>query len=248
MSIYNRLSDTSRKKFVVLIDPDKPSNEQIIDIVEKSKKVGVDFFFVGGSLLTTDSLDNCIKLIKQHCDIPVLIFPGNSLQISKWCDGFLLLSLISGRNSEMLIGRHVIAAPYLKLYGNEIIPTGYMLVDGGCPTSVSYMSNTTPIPHDKDDIAMSTALAGEMLGLKVIYMDAGSGAQKPISNHMISKVKQTISIPLIVGGGIKTPEQAASMAKAGADIIVVGNALEKSTEKLKEFADAVHNEQLTINS
>lgn len=243
MSIYNRLSDTSRKKFVVLIDPDKPSNEQIIDIVEKSKKVGVDFFFVGGSLLTTDSLDNCIKLIKQHCDIPVLIFPGNSLQISKWCDGFLLLSLISGRNSEMLIGRHVIAAPYLKLYGNEIIPTGYMLVDGGCPTSVSYMSNTTPIPHDKDDIAMCTALAGEMLGLKVIYMDAGSGAQKPISNHMISKVKQTIEIPLIVGGGIKTPEQAGEMARAGADIIVVGNALEKSNELLKEFADAVHNEQ-----
>ena len=241
MDVYNRLSDISKKKFAVLIDPDKPNNEQIIDIVEKSKKVGVDFFFVGGSLLTTDSLDNCIKLIKSHCDIPVLIFPGNSLQISKWCDGFLLLSLISGRNSEMLIGRHVIAAPYLKLYGNEIIPTGYMLVDGGCPTSVSYMSNTTPIPHDKADIAMCTALAGEMLGLKVIYMDAGSGAINPISKEMIYKVKNTISIPLIVGGGIKTPEQAAESARAGADIIVVGNALEKSTELLKEFADAVHN-------
>ena len=240
MNVYNRLSDTSKKKFVVLIDPDKPTDKEIIDIVEKSQKSGIDFFFVGGSLLTTDSLDNCIRLIKQHCDIPVLIFPGNSLQISKWCDGFLLLSLISGRNSEMLIGRHVIAAPYLKLYGNEIIPTGYMLVDGGCPTSVSYMSNTTPIPHDKADIAMCTALAGEMLGLKVIYMDAGSGAINPISKEMISKVKKTIEIPLIVGGGIKTPEQAAESAKAGADIIVVGNALEKSTELLKEFADAVH--------
>ena len=241
MSVYNRLSDTTRKKFVVLIDPDKPTDEQIVDIVEKSKRVGVDFFFVGGSLLTTDSLDNCIKLIKKHCDIPVLIFPGNSLQISKWCDGFLLLSLISGRNSEMLIGRHVIAAPYLKLYGNEIIPTGYMLIDGGCPTSVSYMSNTTPIPHDKDDIAMCTALAGEMLGLKIIYMDAGSGAIDPVSNEMIYKVKNTIDVPLIVGGGIKTPEKAAEMAKAGADIIVVGNALEKSTELLQKFADAVHN-------
>lgn len=241
MSVCNMLSETSKKKFVVLIDPDKPTDEQIIDIVEKSKTVGVDFFFVGGSLLLTDSLDHCIKLIKEHCDIPVLIFPGDSLQISKWCDGFLLLSLISGRNSEMLIGRHVIAAPYLKLYGNEIIPTGYILVDGGCPTSVSYMSNTTPIPHDKDAIAMCTALAGEMLGLKVIYMDAGSGAINPISTDMIYKVKHTISIPLIVGGGIKTPEQAAAMAKAGADVIVVGNALEKGIENLKEFADAVHN-------
>ena len=241
MSIYDRLSDTSKKKFVVLIDPDKPTDNEIIDIVEKSKKVGVDFFFVGGSLLTTDSLDNCIKLIKKHCDIPVLIFPGNSLQISKWCDGFLLLSLISGRNSEMLIGRHVIAAPYLKLYGNEIIPTGYMLIDGGSQTSVSYMSNTTPIPHDKDDIAMCTALAGEMLGLKIIYMDAGSGAQTPVSAEMISKVRQTIEIPLIVGGGINTPEKAAAAVKAGADIVVVGNALEKSIDKLQEFADAVHN-------
>ena len=241
MSIYNRLSDTSKKKFVVLIDPDKPTDKEIIDIVEKSKNVGVDFFFVGGSLLTTDSLDNCIKLIKQHSDIPVLIFPGNSLQISKWCDGFLLLSLISGRNSEMLIGRHVIAAPYLKLYGNEIIPTGYMLIDGGRQTSVSYMSNTTPIPHDKDDIAMCTALAGEMLGLKIIYLDAGSGATTPVSADMISKVRQTIEIPLIVGGGINTPEKAAIAAKAGADIIVVGNAFEKSIEKLQEFADAVHN-------
>jgi putative glycerol-1-phosphate prenyltransferase len=240
MSIYNRLSDTSKKKFVVLIDPDKPTDKEIIDIVEKSKNVGVDFFFVGGSLLTTDSLDNCIKLIKQHSDIPVLIFPGNSLQISKWCDGFLLLSLISGRNSEMLIGRHVIAAPYLKLYGNEIIPTGYMLIDGGRQTSVSYMSNTTPIPHDKDDIAMCTALAGEMLGLKIIYLDAGSGATTPVSADMISKVKQTIEVPLIVGGGINTPEKAAIAAKAGADIIVIGNALEKSTDRLQEFADAVH--------
>lgn len=241
MSVYSALSDTSRKKFVVLIDPDKPSDEQIIEIVEKSKDVGVDFFFVGGSLLLTDSLDHCIKLIKKHCDIPVLIFPGDSLQISKWCDGFLLLSLISGRNSEMLIGRHVVAAPYLKLYGNEIIPTGYMLVDGGNPTSVSYMSNTTPIPHDKDSIAMCTALAGEMLGLKIIYMDAGSGAINPISCEMINKVKNTISVPLIVGGGIRTPEKAAECAKAGADIVVIGNALEKGTERLKEFADAVHN-------
>ncbi len=240
MSVYNLISDTTKKKFVVLIDPDKPTDKEIVDIVKRSNEVGVDLFFVGGSLLTTDSLDNCIKLIKKHSSIPVLIFPGNSLQISKWCDGFLLLSLISGRNPEMLIGRHVIAAPYLKLYGNEIIPTGYMLIDSGRQTSVSYMSNTTPIPYDKDDIAMCTAIAGEMLGLKVIYMDAGSGAMKPVSKDMIYKVKHTIEIPLVVGGGINTPEKAEEAARAGADIIVVGNVLEKNLNQLQEFADAVH--------
>ena len=240
MAIYDKFQDKSRKKLAVLIDPDKPSDAQILSIVEKAKAADVDFFFVGGSLLVTDSLDHCIKLIKANCDIPVLIFPGNSLQISKYCDGFLLLSLISGRNPEMLIGRHVIAAPYLKLYGNEIIPTGYMLIDSGKATSVSYMSDTTPIPHDKDDIAMCTALAGEMLGLKLIYLEAGSGALMPVSTSMISKVSQMIKIPLIVGGGIKTPEMAADAVKAGADVIVIGTAFEKEPEMLKKFAEAIH--------
>ena len=240
MALYDRFQDKTHKKLAVLVDPDKPTDAQIISIVEKAKAADVDFFFVGGSLLVTDSLDHCIKLIKANCDIPVLIFPGNSLQISKYCDGFLLLSLISGRNPEMLIGRHVIAAPYLKLYGNEIIPTGYMLIDSGKATSVSYMSDTTPIPHDKDDIAMCTALAGEMLGLKLIYLEAGSGAAMPVSASMISKVSQMISIPLIVGGGIKTPEMAADAVKAGADIIVIGTAFEKEPEMLKKFAEAIH--------
>ena len=240
MAIYEKFQDKSRKKLAVLIDPDKPTDAQIMSIIDKAKAADVDFFFVGGSLLVTDSLDHCIKLIKANCDIPVLIFPGNSLQISKYCDGFLLLSLISGRNPEMLIGRHVIAAPYLKLYGNEIIPTGYMLIDSGKATSVTYMSDTTPIPHDKDDIAMCTALAGEMLGLKLIYLEAGSGALVPVSTSMISKVSQMIKIPLIVGGGIKTPEMAADAVKAGADVIVIGTAFEKEPEMLKKFAEAIH--------
>lgn len=240
MAIYDKFTDRSRKKLAVLIDPDKPTDAQIISIVEKAKAADVDFFFVGGSLLVTDSLDHCIKLIKANCNIPVLIFPGNSLQISKYCDGFLLLSLISGRNAEMLIGRHVIAAPYLKLYGNEIIPTGYMLIDSGKATSVSYMSDTTPIPHDKDDIALCTAIAGEMLGLKLIYLEAGSGALIPVSTSMISKVSQMIKIPLIVGGGIKTPEMAAEAVKAGADVIVIGTAFEKEPDMLKQFAEAIH--------
>ena len=240
MAIYEKFQDKTRKKLAVLIDPDKPSDAETLSIVAKAKAADVDFFFVGGSLLVTDSLEHCIKLIKEHCDIPVLIFPGNSLQISKYCDGFLLLSLISGRNPEMLIGRHVIAAPYLKLYGNEIIPTGYMLIDSGKATSVSYMSDTTPIPHDKDDIAMCTAMAGEMLGLKLIYLEAGSGALMPVSTSMISKVSEMIQIPLIVGGGIKTPEMAADAAKAGADIIVIGTAFEKEPDMLKKFAEAIH--------
>ena len=240
MAIYDKFQDKTRKKLAVLVDPDKPTDAQILSIVEKAKAADVDFFFVGGSLLVTDSLDHCIKLIKENCDIPVLIFPGNSLQISKYCDGFLLLSLISGRNPEMLIGRHVIAAPYLKLYGNEIIPTGYMLIDSGKATSVTYMSDTTPIPHDKDDIAMCTAIAGEMLGLKLIYLEAGSGALMPVSTSMISKVSQMINVPLIVGGGIKTPEMAAKAVKAGADVIVIGTAFEKEPEMLKKFAEAIH--------
>ena len=240
MAIYEKFQDKSRKKLAVLVDPDKPSDDQILSMVEKAKAADVDFFFVGGSLLVTDSLEHCIKLIKANSDIPVLIFPGNSLQISKYCDGFLLLSLISGRNAEMLIGRHVVAAPYLRLYGNEIIPTGYMLIDSGKATSVSYMSDTTPIPHDKDDIAVCTAIAGEMLGLKLIYLEAGSGALMPVSTSMISKVRKVIQIPLIVGGGIKTPEMAAEAVKAGADIIVIGTAFEKEPEMLKKFAEAIH--------
>ena len=240
MAIYDKFNDKTRKKIAVLIDPDKPSDAQILSMVEKANAADVDFIFVGGSLLVTDSLEHCIKLIKEHSKIPVLIFPGNSLQISKYCDGFLLLSLISGRNAEMLIGRHVVSAPYLRLYGNEIIPTGYMLIDSGKATSVTYMSDTTPIPHDKDDIAMCTALAGEMLGLKLIYLEAGSGAIMPVSTSMISKVKQMIKIPLIVGGGIRTPEIAAEAAKAGADIVVIGTAFEKEPELLMKFAEAIH--------
>ncbi|MGN0033955.1 MAG: geranylgeranylglyceryl/heptaprenylglyceryl phosphate synthase [Candidatus Limimorpha sp.] len=240
MALYERFQDKTRKKIAVLIDPDKPTDENIISIVAKANEACVDFFFVGGSLLTTDSLEHCIRLIKAHSDIPVLIFPGNSLQISKYCDGFLLLSLISGRNAEMLIGRHVIAAPYLRLYGNEIIPTGYMLIDSGRGTSVSYMSNTSPIPRDKDDIAMCTALAGEMLGLKLIYLEGGSGAQNPVTSSMISNVRKSISIPLIVGGGIRTVEQAAAAAEAGADVICIGTAFENDPDRLKIIADAIH--------
>lgn len=239
MDIYPQFTKPG-KKLAVLVDPDKPTDEQVVQLAKRAEKAGVDFIFVGGSLLTNDNLDSCIRLLKANSAIPVVLFPGNSLQLSGKADAFLLLSLISGRNAEMLIGRHVIAAPFLKLSGLEIIPTGYMLIDSGKPTTVSYMSNSIPIPSDKNDIAMCTAMAGEMLGMKLIFMDAGSGALSPVPQEMIDQVCKSINVPLVVGGGIKTPEMAAATAKAGADVVVIGNTLEKSPELIEAFAHAVH--------
>ena len=229
-----------KKQFALLIDPDKTNKSNLKEVIKISNKAKVDFFFVGGSLLTNDSLDNCIMQLKSDSDVPVVLFPGNVLQINKMADAILFLSLISGRNAEMLIGRHVIAAPMLQSSKLEIIPAGYMLIESGKPTAVSYMSGTTPIPHDKNDIAFCTAMAGEMLGLKLIYMDAGSGAKEPISLSMIESVKKNISKPLIIGGGIHTPEKALANCKAGADVIVIGNSVEKNKKLISSIADAIH--------
>ena len=205
------------KKFVVLIDPDKVRLGNMDEVLENAVKAKVDYFFIGGSLIVNNQLDQCLLAIKERCHIPMILFPGNSLQLSWKADAILFLSLISGRNADLLIGNHVIAAPYLKLSPLEILPTGYMLIDGGAATSVLYMSNTRPIPTHKEDIAVCTAMAGEMLGLRLLYMDAGSGAVNPISEEIISSVSHAVSVPLITGGGIRTPEKAAAHAKAGAD-------------------------------
>ncbi len=223
----------------VLIDPDKLNSGNCSIIKEKAEEASVDFFFAGSSILTGSNYDQCISILKES-KIPVIIFPGNIMQVNEKADGILFLSLISGRNPEMLIGRHVLAAPLLKKTSLEILPTGYMLIDSGTPTSVSYMSGTVPIPHDKDDIAVCTALAGEMLGLKLIYLDAGSGAKYPVSNKMIRAVKENISLPLIVGGGIRTPEKVFEACQAGADIVVIGNALETNPNLIAELSTAVH--------
>ncbi|MCD6658773.1 MAG: geranylgeranylglyceryl/heptaprenylglyceryl phosphate synthase [Lentimicrobium sp.] len=242
MLVYNTIVEkmnAGRKQLAVLIDPDKTEDASLQSLLKYSVDAGVDYFFVGGSLLINNRMDECIKILKQANDIPVVLFPGNTLQMSWKADAILFLSLISGRNAEMLIGRHVISAPYLKLSPLQVIPTGYMLIESGRPTAVSYMSNSDPIPADKDDIAMCTAMAGEMLGLKLIFMDAGSGAINPVSNQMISHVKQSIGVPLIVGGGIRTPEKAAETASAGADVIVIGNAAEKDPALVTEIAAAI---------
>jgi phosphoglycerol geranylgeranyltransferase len=251
MKIYPHILENKRKSkklFAVLVDPDKVSLRQAEEIANQSEQAGVDFIFVGSSLLTGESLDACIRVLKKNCSIPVVLFPGNALQVNNKADAILFLSLISGRNPEMLIGKHVVAVPMLKASGLEIISTGYMLIDPGHPTSVSYMSNTNPIPHDKNDIANCTALAGEMLGMKLIFMDAGSGARSPISSSMIASVGSQINIPLIIGGGIKTPEKAIDNCNAGADVIVVGNSIEKNSMLIEEMAESIHSFALKIES
>jgi len=243
MEIYSQIKEkkaNGKKQFAVLIDPDKLEAKQVTSIAELALKAKVDYFFIGGSLLINNSLDTCINTLKKETSIPVVLFPGNNMQLSYRADGILFLSLISGRNAEMLIGRHVIAAPYLRLSTLEILSTGYMLIESGRPTTVSYMSNSFPIPADKVDIACCTAMAGEMLGMKLIFMDAGSGALNPISEKMIQGVSSSISIPLIVGGGIRTPELALTNCNAGADITVIGNAIEKDAGLITEIGAAIH--------
>lgn len=235
-----------KKSFAVLIDPDKVNEQSLDALIELAKEARVDYFFVGGSLVVSDNMDECIQQIKSSCAIPVILFPGSPSQVSKYADALLYLSLISGRNPELLIGQHVVSAPVVKKSGLPIMPTGYMVIDGGAPTTVSYISNAAPLPSDKNEIAMCTAMAGEMLGMKLIYMDAGSGAKKAISENMIAKVAGCIDIPLIVGGGITTAEKAYLNCKAGADIIVVGNAIEKDALLIKEIAAAVHSVEVVV--
>ena len=232
--------EEGEKKFVVLIDPDKIRLGNMDKVLELATTAKVDYFFIGGSLVVNNMLDHCLQLIRKQCDIPMILFPGNSFQLSYRADAILFLSLISGRNADLLIGKHVITAPYLKVSPLEILPTGYMLIDGGIPTTVSYMSNTQPIPANKDDVALCTAMAGEMMGLRLMYMDAGSGARNPISESMISAVSSVIKVPLIIGGGIRTPEKALANVLAGADVIVVGNAIEKDPNLIIDMAEAVH--------
>jgi putative glycerol-1-phosphate prenyltransferase len=249
MTVYQSLQEkkkSGQKSFAILIDPDKAGKSSLHSVIELAIEAGVDYFFVGGSLVISNQLDEIVLQIKQQCNIPLLLFPGSPSQISRHADALLYLSLISGRNPELLIGQHVISAPFVKKSGLEIISTGYMVVDGGAPTTVSYISNATPLPSDKSDIALCTAMAGEMLGMKLIYMDAGSGAKKAITEEMISAVAKNIDVPLIVGGGIRDAEKAYLNCKAGADVIVVGNAIEKDASLIKEIAAAVHSVPVII--
>ena len=240
MSFLRNLSlkvSNRTKSLAVLIDPDGVKKNDLGLIVDIVNAYDIDFFLVGGSLLLEDELDKTIKHIKRYSDKPVVLFPGSEIQLHDSADALLFLSLISGRNSEYLISKHVAAAPRLRKMDIEIIPTGYMLVHHRQYTStVSYITGTTPIPMDKPEISGATALAGQYLGQKLIYLEGGSGAIRPVSNATIKAVKEAVNVPIIVGGGIKTPQQMHSIFKSGADVQVVGTSIEKNPKILKEFA------------
>ncbi|MCI4669282.1 MAG: geranylgeranylglyceryl/heptaprenylglyceryl phosphate synthase [Bacteroidia bacterium] len=227
LSQFEKNKQSGKKMLAVLFDPDKVNPEKGKELAIKCEKMGVDWLMVGGSLVRDHSIKELIPFLKQQIQIPIVIFPGSPSQVVQDADALMLLSLISGRNPDLLIGRHVEAATMLKKIDLEVIPTAYMLIESGKLTTVNYISNTLPIPNDKADIALSTALAGELLGLRMVYMDGGSGAKYPVPSSMIEKVSSELDIPLIIGGGIRSKEDACLAWKAGADMIVIGTAFER---------------------
>lgn len=223
------------KSLAVLIDPDKSGEAHLRRLLSESNLPHIDFIFVGGSLLTSGNMHDTVCTIRSICTKPIVIFPGDANQIDSEADAILLLSLISGRNPELLIGKHVTSAIHLKRSGLEIISTGYMLIDGGVETTASYVTGTSPLPSNKPGIAAMTGLAGEQLGLKVLYMDAGSGAREPVPASLIHAVRSQVSIPIIVGGGIRNKKGILEAWNAGADVVVIGNALEENPELLPQL-------------
>lgn len=236
--ILNKISSLSplgRKMLAVLIDPDFGNNNHLKKLILLCNKKKIDFILVGGSILSIGNIKNTILFIKKHSDIPVVIFPGSPGQICSSADALLLLSLVSGRNADLLIGKHVEASFELQKSGIELIPTAYMLVDGGRQTTASYISFTNTLPADKPMLAAATALAAQQLGMKLIYLDSGSGALNPVSVEIINAVKKHTVIPLIVGGGINTKEKINNAYNAGADVVVIGSVLEKNPDLLNEL-------------
>lgn len=245
MSVYSYLKKVVKEKgagYLPLLDPDRLDDRKLIRMAVHLEEAGVDALLMGSSLLLSATMDNILQDIKKEINIPVLIFPGSLNQVSSYADAILFLSLISGRNPDRLIGDQVKAAPAIKEYGIEPISTGYMLIESGNTTSAQFMSNSMPIPRDKPDIAMAHALAAEYLGMKMIYLEAGSGARHPVPDATVKSVSQYVSVPVIVGGGIRTPEVAAQKVKAGASFIVTGNILEKKggPKLVKDFCKAIH--------
>jgi phosphoglycerol geranylgeranyltransferase len=242
-SLYSLLTERKNKQqksFAVLIDPDKAPIAVLDELIALGAAAAVDFWFVGGSLVISHQLEEQVQYLKKHSDIPVILFPGSPSQVTRYADALLYLSLVSGRNADLLIGQHVLSAPLVKQSGLEVLPTGYMIIDGGAPTTVSYISNASPIPANKKEIAQCTAMAAEMLGMKLIYLDAGSGARTPVTEEMVASVSEQIEVPLIVGGGITSAEKAAAICQAGADVVVVGNAIEKDRSLIQAISEAVH--------
>ncbi|MGB3588622.1 MAG: geranylgeranylglyceryl/heptaprenylglyceryl phosphate synthase [Tunicatimonas sp.] len=235
-----RRHQQKRKALAVFVDPDQLNETaDTLRLISLGVKYQIDYFLIGGSLITTNNLGEVIRTVKDECDIPVILFPGSNLYIESSADAILLLSIISGRNPDLLIGQHVVAAPVLKRSPLEIMATGYILVNTGSIASTTYLSHTTPIPHDKASVAACTAMAGEMLGLKLIYLDAGTEAERAIDPKMISAVRKSVDIPLIVGGGINNRYQASRAYEAGADLLVINGVEHTSENNLPEIAEVV---------
>lgn len=230
--------EQNHKMVAVLLDPDKCKDRHIVSIISMLKSYPPDFVFVGGShtILSTNSL---IEILQEELSSKIVLFPGDASQFSDKADALLLLSLLSGRNPEYLIGQHVNSAIGIRASGVEVIPTAYILVEGGKTSAVEYMSNTRAIPRNKKDIAVSTAVAGELLGMHLTYLEAGSGAQLPVPTEMIQAVRHNLDMPLIVGGGIGTPEAMMAAFEAGADLVVIGNAFESQPQLIPDFAQAL---------
>jgi len=245
VSVYEYLMDVVKRRgagYIVLLDPDRLDKKQMTTLVDAACNGGVDAFFIGSSIILNSEFNTFVRLVKQHSTIPVILFPGSAMQVSRHADAILFLSLISGRDPNYLIGEHIKAAPVIRRLGVEPISTGYMLIESGRITSAEFMSNTRPIPRDKTDIAKATALAAEFLGMRMIYLEAGSGALYPVLPEMVQAVSEYVRTPVIVGGGIRKPEEARVRTEAGASFIVTGNVLEKLDDPalIEEFAKAVH--------
>lgn len=234
MSIYHQILSFDHPRVVVLLDPGKQDMHSTEKIVGLCNASSVPFLLVGGSLVQ-DFLDDYLLMLRKYTTLPLVLFPGNLMQLSRHADAVLLLSLVSGRNPEFLIGQHVAAAMYIRNTGIEAIPTGYMLIDGGGFTSVQYMTQTLPIPSDKTDIAVATAVAAELLGHKLIYLEAGSGAKHPVPPAMVEEVAKNVNIPIVVGGGIRQPQEIENYARAGARVIVLGNSVENNPNNLQKI-------------
>ncbi len=244
-SVYRYLMDVKERRgagFLVLMDPDRSSREVVVEHALKCRDVGVDALLVGTSLMMRNEFHDHVEALSESVDIPVIIFPGGKSQIAEKADAILFLSLISGRNPEYIIGEQVRSAPFIKSMGLEAISTAYLLIESGRMTSVEFMSNTKPIPSDKPDIVVAHAIAAEILGMKMIYLEAGSGAVQPVPDTIIREVVSEVTIPVVVGGGIRDPGTVAMKVAAGASFVVVGNHLEKSDNMshLEAFVRAAH--------
>ncbi|HEX9615040.1 MAG TPA: geranylgeranylglyceryl/heptaprenylglyceryl phosphate synthase [Bacteroidota bacterium] len=245
MTTFERLMRIKNERgagYLILIDPDKIEESRTPSFIRSATEAGVDAFLVGGSLMMSNSFDKQLSVIKDNTTVPVIIFPGSLFQVSSIADAILFLVLISGRNPEHLIGNQVLAAPIVKKMGLESISTGYMLIGAGKITSAEFVSNTKPIPDHKPDIALAHALAAEIIGMKCLYLDAGSGADRPVPDEMIKAIADHCTVPMIIGGGIRTPDEAAQKVAAGASFIVTGTIIEEQddTRAIRRFAQAVH--------